>query len=101
MLLCVRHFPTSCEAEIATIRGISRSAVSQAIQALIAKQLVEQMPVMNDRRKKRDMLTPKANELLDTVQPKLEHFAASLSVELHPAAVAAFKEVLESLVPPI
>lgn len=100
MLLCIRHFPTSCEAEIATLRGISRSAVSQSVRVLIAKGLVEQKDEASDRRKKKDVLTLKGNELLDKVKPELESFAASLSNELHPTTVSAFQDTLESLVPP-
>lgn len=100
MLLCIRHFPGSCEAEIAALRGISRSAVSQGVQALVAKELVEQLDEPGDRRKKKDVLTAKGDALLDTVQPELERFAASLGSGLHPAAIRTFQDILSSLTPP-
>jgi Transcriptional regulators len=52
-------------AELAEKKGITRSAVSQAVEALVSKKLVTRTTNPNDRRSAKLALTPYASEVMD------------------------------------
>lgn len=62
----IRHGVCSVS-EIAGAKNISRPAVSQAVEALVQKELIERSPGEHDRRFINLTLTEKGNELLDAV----------------------------------
>lgn len=96
VLLCILHKPISCEKDIAAIRGVSRSAVSQSIQGLVAKKLVTRNEDI-DRRKKRPTLTSEGAEKANKVQPVLESFARSRGEGVAAKDVRAFKTVIATI----
>jgi DNA-binding MarR family transcriptional regulator len=79
VLLCIQNRPESCVNEIAAIRGISRSAVTQSIATLVENGLVVlSSNNQGDRRKKTPLLTPKAQSIVIKVLPELEKFVTSI-----------------------
>lgn len=63
----LRHMRHGCASvsELAAAKGISRAAISQGVDALVNKGLVQRLPNPQDRRYVPLALTPSGNALLD------------------------------------
>jgi DNA-binding MarR family transcriptional regulator len=74
--------------ELAQVKQISRPAISQAVDAIAAKGLVERTPDLQDRRSVRLVLTPEGERLLEGIFSQahawmVERFSALTDEELH------------------
>lgn len=72
-----QHLPLMAS-EIAASLQVSRPNVTNMVNNLIEKELVQQVEDGSDRRRKRLMLTPKGNKLITELQPSRKFFNEQL-----------------------
>lgn len=89
--------------QLAQVKQISRPAISQAVEIMVQKGLVERSPDLHDRRQVSLVLTSQGNQLLDDIFAKvqawmLERFSVLSDEELEAfiRGLQALKKVLDS-----
>jgi DNA-binding MarR family transcriptional regulator len=80
--------------ELATVKQISRSAISQSVDALVEKGLITRQQRENDRRCVELALTSSGNEMMDTI---FEENRAWLSKQLTTLNLEEITAILESI----
>ncbi len=83
--------------ELAEVKQISPSAVSQAVDVLVEMGLIERHPSTQDRRCIRLELTRSGNELLDATWQKSRAWMATKLAALKPADLKAMMRGMEIL----
>ncbi len=95
----LRHIRRGCRSagELAERRQVSRPAVSQTVEALVAKGLVTRSPSSGDRRCHLLELTPYAREALEANYEANRSWMKSMMSGLSPAELDCVSEAMEVL----
>jgi len=87
--------------DISRHMGVTNAAVSQLIDRLVEKQLIERSEDPADRRAKKIVLTPKGRELVESGAKQrsllVEKLAARLTSEQQEAVLRTFPEMIKAL----
>lgn len=90
------HVKPVLASELAEALNVSRPNITNLINALLQKNLIQQSEDADDRRRKRLQLAPKGWELLERLEPGRAAFNANLMEELADDQVMNFLSYLES-----
>ncbi|SRR5258708_37735941 len=83
--------------ELAAAESVAPPSITRTVGGLEEKQLVERMPVSDDRRSSRIRLTPKARRLIQTIRNERTAWIASRVAELSGADIRALQRGLDAL----
>jgi DNA-binding MarR family transcriptional regulator len=96
ILRLIRRGRTSVS-ELADVKQISRSAISQAVEVLVAKGLVNRKQNTEDRRSRKLELTARGNDLLNAIYRQNRNWMMEKMSSLDPTQADCIIKSLETL----